>query len=130
MKEIKKEEGIYKSNDLERIINQHKNEQKKLEFKKPDSEINTIFHYIENNYNPNEEENNNNNSNINNDRNFSFRKRTTNNCEKEEKKNNNEEIEKGSENKDDDKEKERDSKFSFKINSDINESEFNDIDYL
>ena len=126
----KEENNKYKSNDLEKIINKHKNEQNKIDFKKNDSNINTIFTYIENNYNLNDEENNNiNNNNINNDRSFSFRKKLTGNSTKEEKKNNSE-IEKGSENIDDDKEKERESKFSFKINSDINESEFNDINYL
>ena len=125
----KEENNKYKSNDLEKIINKHKNEQNKIDFKKNDSNINTIFTYIENNYNLNDEENNNNSNNINNDRSFSFRKKLTGNITKEEKKNNSE-IEKGSENIDDDKEKERESKFSFKINSDINESEFNDINYL
>ena len=118
-KEIKKEEGIYKSNDLERIIKENKN---KKSIKKPNSDINTIFNYIENEYNVSEEENNNNN-NTNCDRSFSFRQKYTGSFGKEEKNINN--I-----NNENTKESEKDIKFSFKINSDINESEFNDINYF
>ena len=114
-KEIKKEEGIYKSNDLERIIKENKN---KKSIKKPNSDINTIFNYIENEYNVSEEENNNNNTNC--DRSFSFRQKYAGSFGKEEKNINN--I-----NNENTKESEKDIKFSFKINSDINESEFNDI---
>ena len=117
-KEIKKEEGIYKSNDLERIIKENKN---KKSIKKPNSDINTIFNYIENEYNVSEEENNNNNTNC--DRSFSFRQKYTGSFGKEEKNINN--I-----NNENTKESEKDIKFSFKINSDINESEFNDINYF
>ena len=117
-KEIKKEEGIYKSNDLERIIKENKN---KKSIKKPNSDINTIFNYIENEYNVSEEENNNNNTNC--DRSFSFRQKYTDSFGKEEKNINN--I-----NNENIKESEKDIKFSFKINSDINESEFNDINYF
>ena len=117
-KEIKKEEGIYKSNDLERIIKENKN---KKSIKKPNSDINTIFNYIENEYNVSEEENNNNNTNC--DRSFSFRQKHTGSFGKEEKNINN--I-----NNENTKESEKDIKFSFKINSDINESEFNDINYF
>ena len=117
-KEIKKEEGIYKSNDLERIIKENKN---KKSIKKPNSDINTIFNYIENEYNVSEEENNNNNTNC--DRSFSFRQKYSGSFGKEEKNINN--I-----NNENTKESEKDIKFSFKINSDINESEFNDINYF
>ena len=117
-KEIKKEEGIYKSNDLERIIKENKN---KKSIKKPNSDINTIFNYIENEYNVSEEENNNNNTNC--DRSFSFRQKYKGSLGKEEKNINNINNEKI-------KESEKDIKFSFKINSDINESEFNDINYF
>ena len=82
---INKNEGIYKSNDLERIIKQHKNEQTKANIKKPDSNINTIFDSIENDYNLSEEENNNSKC----DRNFSFGKKFSGTFGKEEKNENN-----------------------------------------
>ena len=134
----KEENNIYKSNDLERIIKEHKNEQ--IDIKKPDMNINTIFNYIENEYNLSDEENNNN---INNDRNFSFRQKFTGTFGQEGKNSN---IIKESENERDTKfsfkinnddnndninnDKEKDIKLSFQINSDINDSEFNDINYL
>ena len=108
-----KKDGIYKSNDLERIIKENKN---KNSIKKPTSDINTIFNYIENEYNVDEEENNNTNC----DRSFSFRQKFTGNFGQEEKNINNEK----------DKEGEKDIKFSFKINSELNESEFSDINYF
>ena len=111
--EKNKKEGIYKSNDLERIIKENKNT---INIKKPNSNINTIFNYIENEYNVSEEENNCTNC----DKSFSFRQKFTGNFGQEGKNTNNE----------NDKESEKDVKFSFKINSDLNESEFNDINYF
>ena len=138
---INKNEGIYKSNDLERIIKQHKNEQTKANIKKPDSNINTIFDSIENDYNLSEEENNN----LKCDRNFSFGKKFSGTFGKEEKNenniennkqiilNDNKEIKEENNkeiNDEKDKKSDRDIKLSFKINSELNESEFNDINYL
>ena len=134
----KEENNEYKSNDLERIIKEHKNEQ--IVIKKPEANIDTIFNYIENEYNLSDEEKNNNN--INNDRSFSFRQKFTGTFGQEGKNNN---IIKENENERDTKfsfkinnddndninnDKEKDIKLSFQINSDINESEFNDINYL
>ena len=124
----KEENNIYKSNDLERIIKEHKNERNKIEIKKPESDINTIFNYIENDYNISEEENNSNN--INNDKNFSFKKRLTGTFGQDNSKNNEEDIKFSFNPEINEKDNEKDSKFNFQINSDINESEFNDINYL
>ena len=175
-------EEIYKSNDLERIIQAHKNDENKKPIIKPYPNFNHIFNNIEDNLNIEEEEKNKyllyydyeknndlNNSSIKDDNNyykaldndcrkesyhsfyennFSFQRNDTgyfgekNNERNSEYNNYNNYINKNIENRESkyyqdenennkkNKGKEDLLKFSFKINSEVNESEFNDINFL
>ena len=185
-------EENYKSNDLERIINKHKNKQNENPIKKPNSEFNQFYNDLDSstsNYNEKQNKENNklNNNSINKDmesnfnlninlfqdknnkneeintntkiddtnssyeKNFTFKRnetgyfgssgRTSNNNNNlitqsfGKKENDNSENRMSNYNKEernssDNKEKENFLKFSFKINSDLPESEFNDINFL